>query len=243
MIRREPVLALAGKELCSWFFSPLFYGTGIFLILFLSIWLYYLQAFYAMNSAGFRPFFTGFLYVFIPVIPVITMKSWADEKKTGTSELLFTIPVTEWELCIAKFISSFFVLLIYVLLSLFVPVTLLPLAKFDIGVLVTEIAGVILLGAFCVSIGLFCSGMSKNQASAFLSCTVFLIILIFIDRFAMAAGFFPVLARFFGFLSLFNHFESFSRGLLDSRDLVFFLGGTAFFLFLNTRSLTFRMRS
>ena len=237
MIRRNAVMALCRKEIRSWFYSPLFYGTVLFMQLFLSLWLYYFRAFFVMDSASFRAFFSAFPYAYILVVPVITMKSWAEEKKTGTAELLFTMPLSEWELCLGKFASSFTVLVILLLISLSIPLSLLPLARFDIGVIVTEYAGAFLLGAAALSIGLYLSNLSKNQAAAFLSCAAVLLILMFMNQFTLASGFY---FSFLHFISLSYHFESFARGLLDSRDIAFFLLSTLLFLFLNTRLLVSR---
>ena len=239
MIRLNPVLALCKKELRSWIFSPLFYGMAIFFTLFLSVWLYFFEAFFAMNNAGLAPFFRAFPLVYLPVIPGITMKSWAEEKKSGTAELLFTLPVSELELCTGKFLSSFIVLLIYILLSLPVPLTLLPLGKFDTGIIITGYSGTILLGAFALSLGQFCSGLSGNQPASYISAAAMLLILFFPDRFAMTLNFNPLATEFLNYLSLSFHFESFSRGLLDSRDLIFFAVGTVFFIFLNSKILVY----
>ena len=243
MIRKAPLLALASKELKAWFYSPLFYGTGIFFVLFLSIRLFYLQSFFAMDNASLRPFFSSFPLLYILVIPVITMKSWAEEKKLGTAELLLTMPLTEWELSIGKFLASFFILLLYLLLSLPVPLSLLPLARFDMGVMITEYAGTVLLGASAISLGIFLSNLSKNQAAAFLSCVSILLLFMFIHRLndrLTVMGNFWFLRHFINYISLSFHFESFSRGLLDSRDLAFFIITTLLFLFLNTKLLLFR---
>ena len=242
MIRRRPVLAIAGKELRSWFCSPLFFGTGLFFLLFISVWLYYFQAFFAMDSADLRPFFSGFLYVYILAVPAVTMKSWTDEKKSGTAELLFTMPISDWELCLGKFISTFAVVLVYVGLTVPVPLSLLPLAKPDPGIIVNY-AGVVFLGAYAVSLGLFFSCMFKNQSAAFLSCAIMLLVQIYVDFFTGSFVSSPAILRFLQFISLSSRYESFLRELLDSRDLVFFITCTILFLFLSTRLLIKMKRS
>ena len=248
MIRRGPLTALVKKELCSWFYSPLFYGTGAFFLVFLSLWLYNFQAFLVMDNASFRPLFSAYPFAFILVVPVLTMKSWAEEKKTGTAELLFTMPYSEWELTLGKFLSSFFLLIIYCLATLIIPLSLVPLGRFDIGVLFTEYTGVLLLGACSVSLGIFLSNLAKNQAAAFLSTAIILLGLVFIEtiinRYAPVTGnavsLRLLLNRLLYFLSLSYHFESFAKGLLDSRDIAFFILAAVLFLFLNTRLLIFR---
>ena len=230
--------ALTGKELRSWINSPALYGITVFFLLFVSIWFYYLQRFFAMDMATLRPFFAAFPLAYILVIPVLTMKAWAEEKKLGSTEILFTLPFTEWELVWGKFLSCFTLLSAMLLLTLPVPLTLLPLGYFDPGVILAEYLGALLLGASATALGLFLSGISKNQAAAFLGGAVTLLTVILINNFTQ--GMPPGLAAFVNYISLSFHFESFSRGLLDSRDIAFFLLSTALFLFLNVQVLVFR---
>ena len=230
--------ALARKEIYSWLNSPALYGITVFFLLFVSIWFYYLQRFFAMDTATLRPFFSGFPFAFILVIPVLTMRAWAEEKKTGSAEILFTLPFTEWELVWGKFLSCLVLLAAMLVLTLPVPLTLLPLGYFDPGVIFAEYAGALLLGASAAALGLFLSAVSKNQAAAFLGSVAVLLVVILIGNFALDLP--PRIAAFVNFISLSFHFESFSCGLLDSRDIAFFLLTTGLFLFLNTQVLVFR---
>ena len=230
--------ALTRKELHSWIKAPALYGITVFFLLFVSVWFYYLRRFFAMDTATLRPFFSGIPLAFIPVIPVLTMKAWAEEKKLGSAELLFTLPFTEWELVWGKFLSCFTLLLAMLTLTLPVPLSLLPLGYFDPGVIFAEYAGALLLGACAAALGLFLSSVSKTQGASFLGTAVVLVVITFINGPAQETP--PVLAGFVNFISLSFHFESFSRGLLDSRDIAFFLLSTALFLFLNVQVLVFR---
>ena len=231
-------LALTRKELYSWFISPALWGITVFFLLFVSIWFYYLQRFFAMDTATLRPFFSAFPLAFILVIPVLTMKAWAEEKKIGSAEILFTLPFTEWELVCGKFLSCFALLVIMLILTLPVPLTLLPLSYFDPGIIFAEYSGVLLLGSSAAALGLFLSGISKNQAASFLGSVAVLLTVILVNNFSSNMPAF--LASFVNFISLSFHFESFSKGLLDSRDIAFFLLTTGLFLFLNTQVLIFR---
>ncbi|MDR1566706.1 MAG: ABC transporter permease [Treponema sp.] len=234
------ILALAGKEWRSWINSPAFYGITVFFLVFVSLWLYYLQRFFVIDTASLRPFFAAFPIAYILVIPVLTMKSWAEEKKLGTLELLLTMPFSEWELCLGKFLSSFAVLLVLLALTVPVPLSLLPLGSFDAGVIWAEYAGTVLLGASAVSLGLFLSALSKNQAAAFLGSAVVLMAMMLMNQVSQWAAVPSWFSELINYLSLSFHFESFSKGLLDSRDLAFFILTTVLFLFLNTRVLIFR---
>ena len=231
----QRVAALAWKELFSWINSPALYGIGVFFLLFVSIWFYYLQRFFAMDTATLRPFFSAFPLAFIFVIPVLTMRAWAEEKKLGSLEILFSLPFTEWELVLGKFISCFALLLAMMILTLPVPLSLLPLGYFDPGVIFSEYFGAVLLSAAAVAIGLFLSGISANQAASFVGSVVVLLVLMLGSNFSQNLN--PFLAGLVNYFSLTFHFESFSRGLLDSRDIAFFLLTTALFLFLNAQAL------
>jgi ABC-2 type transport system permease protein len=233
-------LALARKELYSYGNSPSFYGIAVFFLLFTSVWLFYFQRFFVLDTATLRPFFAAFPLVFTLVIPVITMKSWAEERKLGTVEILLTLPFSEWDLVLGKFISSFTVLAGIIALTVPLPLSLIPLGRFDAGVIVAEYAGALLLGAAATSLGLLLSGLSKNQAGAFLGSAAALIAVMLINQFTATLDMPAGLAEAINFFSLSFHFESFSRGLIDTRDLAFFIVTTLLFLFLNTRTLIFR---
>jgi ABC-2 type transport system permease protein len=239
-IKPQKALALARKELYSWCFSPAFYGIGVFFLLFTSIWLFYFQRYFTLDQATLRPYFAAFPLVFILVIPVITMKSWAEERKLGTAELLLTMPFSEWDLVMGKFISSFVVVVFLLLFSAPLPLSLLPLGHFDGGVILGEYAGALLLGASATALGQFLSSLSKNQAGAFLGSAVALLFVMLINQIVLSFDLPLWLAEGINFISLSFHFESFSRGLIDSRDLAFFVLTAALFLFLNTRVLLFR---
>ena len=231
-------LVLTKKEILSWIYSPALYGITIFFLLFVSIWFFHFQRFFAMDAATLRSFFLGFPFAFILVVPVLTMKAWAEEKKLGSAELLFALPFTEWELVLGKFLTCFSLLAGMVLLTLAVPLTVAPLGHFDPGVIVAEYAGALLLGACASAIGLFLSSITKTQGSAFLGTAVVLMAMTLLAGLAQDMP--PFMAALVNSFSLTFHFESFSRGLLDSRDIAFFLLTTGLFLFLNTQVLIFR---
>jgi len=231
-------LALTRRELRSWVYTPALYVITVFFLLFVSIWFFHFQRFFAMDTASLRSFFLGFPLAFILVIPVLTMKAWTEEKKLGSEELLFTLPFTEWELVLGKFLTCFTLVAAMTLLTLPVPLTIMPLGHFDPGVILAEYAGALLLGASASALGLFLSSVSRTQAAAFLGTAVVLMAMTLLT--GLTGDMPPALAAFVNSFSLSFHFESFSRGLLDSRDIAFFLLTTGLFLFLNTQVLIFR---
>ena len=233
-------LILAKKELLSLSNSPAFYGILLFFSLFCSIWLYYLQGYFNMNIASFRPYFTVFPIAFILVIPIITMKSWAEERKLGSIELLLTIPFSEWELVLGKYFAAIGSVKILLLISLPIPLSLLPLGRFDLGVLAAEYLGVLLLGSSGSALGLLLSSLSKNQAGAFLGAAAVMLVTMLINQLTMAVSFPPFFSSLINFISLAFHFESFTKGIIDTRDLSYFLITTVIFLFFTTRVILYR---
>ncbi|MDR0487617.1 MAG: ABC transporter permease subunit [Treponema sp.] len=233
-------ITLARKELYQYLNAPAFYGAAVFFLLFCSIWLFFIQRYFVMNQATLRPYFGAFPLVFILVIPVITMKSWAEERKTGTVELLLTMPFCEWDLVLGKFFSAFAVLVMMLLLTLPVPLSLLRMGDFDTGMIFCEYLGAFLLGASATALGLLLSSLSKNQAGSFLGSAVVLMAVMLVNQLTFSFNLPQWLAQVINFFSLAFHFESFSKGLIDSRDLAFFVLSTALFLFINTRVILFR---
>ncbi|MCL2441904.1 MAG: ABC transporter permease [Treponema sp.] len=233
-------LTLARKEIIQYLKAPAFYGAAVFFLLFCSIWLFYFQRYFLADRATLRPYFDIFPIVFIFVIPVITMKSWAEERKTGTVELLLTMPFTEWDLVLGKFFSTLSMLVLMLLLTIPMPLTLLSLGNFEAGPIFSEYLGAFLLGACAIALGLLLSCLSKNQAGAFLGGAAVLVVVMLIDQIPLSFDIPYWAARLINFFSLRYHFEGFSKGIINTRDLAFFVLSTVLFLFINTRVILYR---
>ena len=232
--------ALARKELFTYLNAPAFYGVAVFFMLFSSIWLFYFQRFFSMNTATLRPYFASFPLVFIIIIPALTMKTWAEERKTGSIELLLTMPLSEWDLVLGKFLAILFMLAVMLILTIPLPLSLFPLGKFDYGVIVCEYIGAFLMGASAIAVGLLMSSLSKNQAAGFLSCAAIMLVIMLINQLTFSLNLPFWLSGFINFISLSFHFESFSKGLIDTRDLAYYILSITLFLFLNTRVILYR---
>jgi len=237
---KSRVLALTRKELYSYLNAPAFYGAAVFFLAFCSVWLFFIQRYFIMNSATLRPYFAAFPIVFILIIPILTMKSWAEERKTGSIELLLTMPFSEWELALGKFFSAFSLLAMMLVLTIPLPLCLAPLGEFDPGVIVCEYIGALLMGASAVALGLLLSSLSKNQAGSFLGSAVAMMAVMLINSFTASMNLPFWMSEFINFISLSFHYESFSKGLLDSRDIIYFLASVYLFLFITTRVILFR---
>jgi ABC-2 type transport system permease protein len=237
---KSRIMALARKELYSYLNAPAFYGAAVFFLVFCSVWLFFIQRYFTMNTATLRPYFVAFPIVFILIIPVLTMKSWAEERKTGSIELLLTMPFSEWELVLGKFFSVFALLVMMLVLTIPLPLCLAPLGEFDSGVIVCEYIGTFLMGASAVALGLLLSSLSKNQAGSFLGSAVAMMAVMLINGLTFSMNLPFWLNEFINFISLSFHFQSFSKGMLDSRDIVYFLASAVLFLFVTTRVILFR---
>jgi ABC-2 type transport system permease protein len=150
------------------------------------------------------------------------------------------MPFSEWGLVIGKFLASLAVVAIILILTLPMPLSLLPLGTFDGGVILTEYIGALLLGAAAVSIGLFMSALSKILAASFLASAAVLLVIVLVNQLPFTASLPGPVNSFISFVSLTYHFESFSKGLLDTRDLAFFLLTTLLFLYLNAQVILYR---
>jgi len=233
-------LTLARKEIFQYLYAPAFYGAAVFFLMLCSIWLFFFQRYFSMDQATLRPYFGLFPVAFIFVVPAITMKSWAEERKTGTVELLLTMPFTEWDLVLGKFFSAFCMLVVMLILTIPLPLSLLSLCSFDAGTVFCEYLGLVLLSASATALGLLFSCFSKSQGGAFLGTAVILMAVMLINNITFVLNLPQWLAQGINFFSLTFHFESFSKGLVDSRDLAYFILSTALFLFINTRVILFR---
>ena len=232
------ITAILKKEFRSYFNSPIAY---IFITFFLGIsaWLFF-RGFFINNQAEMRGFFGLMPWIFLLFIPAVTMKLWAEEKKLGTIEILMTLPIQDYEVVIGKFLASFALLAVTVLLSLVLPFSIIYLGDPDGGTLVTGYVGLLLMGAAYISIGLFASTLTENQIIGFIfgivACFVLLIIGEDIVLFKTPNWLVPI----FSYLGLGAHYSSILRGVLDSRDIIYYLSLIGFFLYLSTLSVESR---
>ena len=230
------------KELGSYFNSAIAYIVIIFFLSFSSLWLFIIQQFLIRNIADLRPYFAIIPSLFIVIIPALTMRSWAEERKLGTDELLLTLPYHEFELVLAKFLSVQLMVVIILLLSLPVPLLVTPLGDFEAGQIIGQYIGVLLFSVPVVAIGLFVSGVSTNQISAFIVSVVILIVLSLINQVALVINPPRVVAELFENLSLSRRFRSFEIGLLDTRDVLYYIVLAWAFLYFNVKLLIRRKR-
>lgn len=233
-------LILARKELRSSLDTPVAYLVVVLFLVSSSVWLFFIQRFFLLDSASLRPYFSFFPAAFAILAPALTMRSWAEERRSGTDELLLTLPFSERELVLGKFLASYGLLAAALALTLPLPVTLWPLGSFDAGVVLSEYLGAALLGAASIALGQLMSSLSRNQVSAFLGSVAVLLSASFADKIGFALALPGPIVDFLNSISLSFRFESFARGAPDTRDIAFYLCAAAVFLILNVRVVLFR---
>lgn len=230
-------LPIFKKELLSYINSPLAYiFTAIFLIV--GNWLFF-QNFFLLNQASMRNYFDLLPWIFLFITPALTMRLWAEEKKSGTMEVLLTFPVRDIEVVLAKFFGSLFFLFLVLLLSLSLPISIAFIGNLDWGVIIGGYVGALLLGGLYIALGLFISSLTKNQIVAFLLTVVSCFILYIISTpFVLQAV--PWLAPILRLAGAGDHFSNLARGVIDTRDLIYYFSLIALFLFANNQILNSR---
>ena len=187
-----------------------------------------------------RGFFGLMPWIFLFFIPAVTMKLWAEEKKIGTIEILMTLPIRDYEVVVGKFLASFALLAVTVLLTLVVPFSVMSLGNPDMGTLITGYIGLLLMGGAYIAIGFFASTLTENQIIAFIIGIVICLVLLLIGEdfvlFKTPNWLFPI----FSYLGLGAHYSSILRGVLDSRDIIYYLSLIGFFLYLSTLAVESR---
>jgi len=248
------VLTIVGKELRSYFVSPIAYVvlTGFLL---LGGWFFFnllnrfslLLTLYTQFQGGeaasrmnlneyvIAPLMHNLSIVLVILVPMITMRAYAEEKKSGTYELLLTSPIRTGELVLGKFFASFLFVCIMIGLTGVYPAILLVFGNPEIGVMVAGYVGLLLLATTFVAVGLLTSSFTENQIIAAVSGLVATLLLYIIGWPAETAG--NVLGPLLRYLSVVEHFAEMVKGLIDTRDLVYFASLIALSLFLTQRSV------
>ena len=233
MLSLPNLLAVFRRELRSSFNSPVAY---VVMVVFLAIigW-FFTSNLFVMNLSSMRIVFELVPLVYLFFVPAITMRLLAEEKKTGTLELLTTHPVRDTEIILGKFLAAWALLAITLLPTLCYLITFLMIGTIDMGPVLTGYLGLLLMGAVYIGIGLFASSLTENQIIAFIVGFLLCLVLFLLDKVLvyLPAG----MTSTVEFLGIDTHFGNIARGVLDSRDLIYFLSLIGFSLTLATVSL------
>ena len=232
------VRALFQRELHSYFATPVAYVFIVIFLVLMGTFTFYLGGFYERGQADLRAFFNFHPWLYLFLVPAIAMRLWAEERKSGSIEILMTLPITPWQAVLGKFLAAWAFTAIALALTFPIWITVNYLGNPDNGVIVAAYCGSLLMAGGFLAIGACLSALTRNQVIAFVlsvvACFGFLL-----------SGFPFVLNLFSGWapqvlidgiasLSFLTHFSNISRGIIDFRDLVYFGLLIGAFLYANT---------
>jgi ABC-2 type transport system permease protein len=235
MSRWHGVATIAKRELTAYFTSPVAYVFLVIFLLLTGFLTFTAGAFFERGEASLSSFFLFHPWVYLILVPAVGMRLWAEERRAGTLELLLTLPVAPWQAILGKFLASWAFLAIALALTFPVVVTVNVLGDPDNGQIFAGYLGSLFLAGAYLAITCLTSAMTRNQVIAF-------ILAVILCLFLLLAGFAPVtdlLGRWaspavvdvVASFSVVTHFEGFQRGVIDSRDVLFFLSVIGFSLF------------
>jgi len=229
------VATVARRELASYFASPVAYVFLVIFLLLTGFFTFTAGAFFERGEASLTSFFLWHPWLYLVLVPAVGMRLWSEERRAGTLELLFTLPIAPWQAILGKFLASWLFLAIALGLTFPVILTVNVLGEPDNGQIFSGYLGSLLMAGAYLAVTCMTSAMTRNQVVSFILSVVILLFLIL-------AGFTPVtdlLVRWasptfvdtVAAFSVMTHFDGFQRGVIDSRDLIFFLSVIGFALF------------
>lgn len=233
------MIAIYKKEMRTYFTTPLGY-VFLAVALFVSAFAFALTTYYSSDpTSNTTSYFTIMIFLMAIFLPILTMRSFSEERRTKTDQLLFTSPLSIFSLVLGKFLASLSMFLIYVLISL---INLIPLyanvaasaSQPNGALIVGNLMALILVGACFIAIGIFASTLTENSAVAMVITIGILIGLLFIYFINLLINV-PVLETIFEWLSTYGRFSSFTYGVFDIASLIYYLSLTGLFLFLSER--------
>lgn len=229
------VIAIIKKEMRMYFNSPIAY---VFIIIFLGLNTFlFFTDFFAFGQATIRPLFEYLSWLLIFLMPALTMRLWSEERNLGTIEMLMTLPLRPAEVALGKFFASVLLLLLCLILTLGIPITVGLLGPLDPGPAIGGYVGALLMGAAYLSVGIFISSLTENQIVALLVGIIACLALFLIGKPWVTALFPPGWVPFLESLGTGTHYTSIQRGVIDGRDLLYYISLIVFFLLLNVGTL------
>jgi ABC-2 type transport system permease protein len=230
--------AIFKREFTAYFTTPVAY---VFLIVFLALagaLTFYIGNFFDRNQADLEAFFTFHPWLYLFLIPAISMRLWAEERKSGTVELLLTLPVTLWDAVLGKFLAAWFFAGVALVLTFPIWLTVNYLGEPDNGAILAGYIGSFLMAGAYLAIGSCLSAATKNQVIAFVLAAA-LCFLFTLGGTNLVLGFAASvlpqsLVELVASFSFLNHFDQIKKGVIDLRDLIFFLSVMGVFLYANT---------
>jgi ABC-2 type transport system permease protein len=233
-------LIIAWREFKAYFLSPIAY---VYLVVFLvAVSWFFFRTFFIIGQADLRMLFDMMPWVFLFFVPAVTMGKWAEERKLGTLETLFTLPVRDVEIAAAKFLAALALVALSLALTIPIALTVALLGNMDWGPAVGGYVGCLLLGGAYIAIGLVVSALTDSQIIAFVGGVAACFLMLVVGTPFVTGGGASGFAQFLQYLGLGTHFASLSRGVIDSRDVIYYLSIIGFFMYLNIQVLKARAR-
>ena len=221
------IMAIYRRELLGYFSTPL---AGVFVVIFLvmvSAFTFYLGNFFQTGQADLQAFFMFHPWMYLLLVPALAMRLWAEERKSGSIELLLTLPITIWQAVLGKYLAAWTLIGLALLLTFPMWITVAWLGDPDNGVIMASYIGSWLLAGSFLAIGSALSATTRSQVMAFIAslsvCLLFLLAGYPIVLSAIQTVFHQSTVDAIADLSFFTHFSSITRGILDLRDLAFFV--------------------
>jgi ABC-2 type transport system permease protein len=230
------IKAITKRELAGYFSSPVAYVFIVIFLLLMGFFTFMAGGFFERGQASLDgPFFMWHPWIYLFLVPAVGMRLWAEERRVGTLELLLTLPITAWQAIVGKFLASWIFLLLALFLTFPVVVTVNYLGSPDNGVIFAGYVGSFLMAGAYLAITCMTSAMTRNQVVSFILSVVICLFLV-LCGFPPVTNLFtrwdmPWLVNIIAAFSVITHFEYFTKGVLDSRDVIFFLSVIGFSLF------------
>jgi ABC-2 type transport system permease protein len=230
------ITTIAKRELSGYFASPVAYVFIVIFLLLTGFFTFMLGNFFELGQATLDSFFLWHPWLYLFLVPAVGMRLWSEERRLGTMELLLTMPITAWQAIVGKFLASWLFLGLALALTFPIVMTVNYLGSPDNGVIFAGYIGSLLLAGSYLAISCMTSAMTRNQVISFILSVVIALFLILaglppvtrlLGSLFENPGFVEAVASF----SVLTHFEGFQRGVLDTRDVLFFLGVIGFSLF------------
>ncbi len=229
------ILTIAKREIRGFFSSPVAFVIIVIFLLLLGFFTFMIADFFGAGEANLLTFFTWHPWLYLVFVPAVGMGMWAEERRLGTIELLLTMPITPWEAIIGKFLASWAIVGVSLVLTFPVVITVNYLGSPDNGVILAGYIGSFLMAGTYLAISAMTSAMTRSQVVSFILSLVILLFLIL-------CGFPPVTNMLVNWaypwvvqgvagISVLTHFQSIEKGVLDTRDLVYFISVMIFALF------------
>ena len=232
------IWVIAKRELQSYFGTPIAY---VFLSIFVAltgVFAFFIGTFFTRGEADLKPFFEYHPWLYLLLVPAISMRLWSEERKSGTIELLMTLPVSAFEAVMAKFLAGWAFLAIALMLTFPMWITVNVLGDPDNGIIAASYIGSCLMAGAFLAIGACISAFTKNQVIAFVVASVICFIFVMNGTdivLGVFRGWMPeVVVSAISSMSFLTHFEDVSRGVIDLRDIIFYVSVICFWLFVNT---------